>query len=636
MARKRLAEWGHRLITSPWSRVVLLWATFVLLPDLYVRGRRVGPSYPLAALGSLVMWALAIAVVARVRSRGRVLLFAIAVPFAAISTFAVGGAIGYHAFFKKDVLSLEWQYALENPRYAWVLATESMTPVDRIAFLLAPVVLSALLIRVASASPALRRDAIRLHPAVFPSGITACATAMLFCRTPSADLVGLRAVVLGTYKYVVRGGCPRTLPPPRRVRVAAAPPRIQPDVLLIINESVRADALSSEQAPETWAFLQAHADRAVRFPHASSAATYTCVSVPTILTGLGPGAPRDDFATAPLIWQVARARGYKTALFSAQEYSIDFFSQYFLEADAPDVARTAPDYTKPIARVNEMGVDDALAVDAAIRFIDSLPAEQHFFMVLQFNSTHWPCWAPGLGVGAWRDGGSFRGLDPARCAAATRYVDEQASRLLAALQLAARLDEALVIATSDHGEVFRRDRPPRRSSFYDDVLAVPFWIHLPRALLDRASVVRENAEARVSNLDIYPTLLDVWGNWPQTHSPKLAGESLLRAIPEGRVLVSASDSTIGEETPGFAVFHGRWKWVVAEQLGAQLFDLHADPGEEHDLAAYAPPEELRVLRGELVRRPELLRMLTELAPGFTAHTFPDLAAPAASKRWRLW
>src|SRR5262249_39062143 len=161
--------------------------------------------------------------------KGRLLPFVVAVPFASLLTLAVGGAIGYHAFFKKDVLSLEWQYVLENPKYAWVLATESMTPGDRAMFLLAPVFLTAILVRLPSSSPSLLRDTLRLPPAALPSGITACAVTTLFCPTLSSDLVGLRAIALGTYKYVVRGTQPRTLPVPRRVRVVPAQPQNQPD-----------------------------------------------------------------------------------------------------------------------------------------------------------------------------------------------------------------------------------------------------------------------------------------------------------------------------------------------------------------------------------------------------------------------
>lgn len=623
-------------LRSPWAIVLGIWALLVLAPDLLVRGRQLTPMYAAAVVGSWLLWGSVLAVLSRLRGLARPLAVGLAIFFAAFVTLAVAGALGYYQFFKKDVLALEWEFVLENPAWAYILASHAMTPLQGLGLLLLPLGLASALFRLgASAGP--RGPASSAGVARQAAGIglslAAAAGITLFCHPLSADLLGMRAITFGTLSYVFHGSHPHTLPAPRRVQLAPRAPAHAPDVVLIINESVgRRESLGEGgQFPRLAEFLARHGGRAAAFPSASAVATATCVSIPTILAGLDPQQPREDFARAPLLWHAARAHGYRTALFSAQEFIIDFFSQFFLGADAPDVARTAPDYRHPPERVNELGVDDRLAVDAAIGFIKEAPRDRPFLVVIQLNATHWPCWAPALGVGKWRDSGkNTPSLDPQRCAQATRFVDEQARRVVDALAELGRLDRTLLLGTSDHGEVFRPGRPQRRYSYYQEVLAVPFFVYLPASLAHLAPVLRDNAKWPVNNLDIVPTVLDAWGDWPllaDDPRPRLPGHSLLRPLPP-RVLVSMTDSSISREAPGFAVFHGRYKWSFSEETGGQLFDLETDPLEEHDLSAQAPAEEVLVLTEELRRRPYLKKVVRDTAP----RLFPAVTAAAAAPR----
>ena len=409
----------------------------------------------------------------------------------------------------------------------------------------------------------------------------AAAGAIYFGRSLSADLAGLRAISYGTYGHFFKGGEPRTLPTPARLVVPSRVPHTQPNVLLVIHESLGAAAVFGPRgnAPALQAFV-ARQPRALSFPRASAVATSTCVAIPAMLSGLDPQAPREHFARAPLLWHAGRAFGYRTGLFSAQEFSIDFFASFFLGADHPDVVMTAPDYGQPVQRVNELGVADSLAIDAALAFVERPQVDRPFLAVVQLNGTHWPCWAPELGVGAWRtQPDEIRRPDANRCARAARYLDAQVDRLFRALAARGALDETLVIVTSDHGEVWRPDRPQRRYSYLDDVLAVPLVIHLPAALAGALPVLQQNARLRATHLDIVPTVLDAWGAWPPADRnwPALTGHSLLRPLP-ARHLVSVTDSSISHEPPGFAVFADPWKWV-AQPGGLRLANLIDDPDE---------------------------------------------------------
>ncbi len=604
------------LSKNPWAGLVALWALTVGLPDLLWRRDLLEPRYLVAMAASVTAWGIVAALLARVRERSRGLAIVLVVVFAFVITVSMGISHGYHRFFRKDFRALEWEFALENPVFSLKLLTTAITPIDRILLPLELLVLTLGMLWL-SRQPPLRSSRLLPWPALV--ALVPIAAITFYVRPLSGDLVFLRAAGMGTYTHVRRGGTPQTLPLPARAMPPPGRPRHAPDVVLIVNESVGAAESLREAgfARKTAAFVADHAEHTVSFAHAETVATGTCVSIPTILTGLHSTASRDDFAHAPLAWQDAHALGYRTGLFSAQEFQYEFFDQFFLGKEGPDEVRTAADYVGQRAeRVNEMGVDEAQVVDDAIRFMNEAPAERPFFAVIHFNSTHWPCWSPSIAAVHW-SGSLAMGLDAKRCASAVQYVDDQTARIFDALSRSGRLESTLLVLTSDHGEVYRPERPIRRYSFLEDVLAIPFVVHLPADMAAEARALHDNASLRVSNLDIEPTLLDVWGRWPLDGEtargrPALSGQSLIRPVSPDRVLVSVTDSPISSETKGFAVYHGKWKWMVTEQTGLQLFDLEADPQEQVDRSKEAPPDELRRFHEEVSRYPRVQKVLEEM------------------------
>jgi arylsulfatase A-like enzyme len=231
---------------------------------------------------------------------------------------------------------------------------------------------------------------------------------------------------------------------------------------------------------------------------------------------------------------------------------------------------------------------------------------------MQLNATHHPCWAP--------DASDVRTL-PERCVRAARYVDDAALRVVDHLRARGRLEDTLILGTSDHGESFRDDRPGRLESYYEDVTRVPLWLRLPASYLlrhrDARARLAEAALRRVSNLDLYATILDVWGRWPLAPGarPQLGGSSLLAPIDGERALVVASTGDIHNfrwSNEGFALYHGRWKWLCDERHGCRLFDLDDDPAELHDRRVQAPAPELARFYADVRARPELRRILVKM------------------------
>ena len=566
----------------------------------------------LGCAASLLLWLAVVDTLARVRGRSVAAAWVYATLVALFLPAWVVAANGYFARMHGCLPPSAVWFACRNPRYAYVLAVEATTPLERGLLVAAPLAVLALL-RLAT-----RRPPPPARPWLAAARAVAVATALLFVIVPGAartpDLEGLRATVGGVAMFVAQTR--PALGRRARAHCSSLPAAVErPNIVLLVQESLGAAAWAPwngkpASSPRIVTLLEDDSAQAVWFPDAVTAAGATAVSLPTILTGLPPDAPGDDFRRAPLLWQEARALGYRTALVSSQSYDWLGFREFFLGADAPDVAKTAAELAGP--RVNDNGVDDARAVDEANRFIDTTPRDRPFLVVVQLDATHVPCWAPEA---------ASEPLLQGRCGLAARYVDEVALRVVDHLRARGRLEDTLVIGTSDHGETFRDDRPPRLESYYEDVTRVPLWLRLPASYLAHHREARarlaEAAQRRVSNLDLYATILDVWGRWPPAPDarPRLGGSSLLAPIDGERTLVVASTCDIHNfrwSNEGFALYHGRWKWLCDERRGCRLFDLDTDPAEQHDRRAEAPAQELERFYADVRARPELRRILAKM------------------------
>ncbi len=162
-------------------------------------------------------------------------------------------------------------------------------------------------------------------------------------------------------------------------------------------------------------------------------------------------------------------------------------------------------------------------------------------------------------------------------AADVSVIDEAVGRMLRALDARGFLDDTWVIYTSDHGEMGGNHGLMSKCVMYEQAVRVPLIIRPPGGT--RPGVV----DARVAHVDVPATLRDVAGApaIPDSEGRSLSGYVSGDGGPEPRpVLVS--------ENWGFASFEtDRHKIVVDEDACApcQLFDLHEDPDEDHDLIA---------------------------------------------------
>lgn len=176
-------------------------------------------------------------------------------------------------------------------------------------------------------------------------------------------------------------------------------------------------------------------------------------------------------------------------------------------------------------------------------------------------------------------------------------IDRGVGRILHALDELGLRDNTLVIFAADHGEMLGDHGLWQKSQPYDGSARVPFLMRLPGRIAP-GQVSRE----MVSLLDLMPTCLDLAG---LTHpAGGLPGASLLGA--DGGGLAQPRESLVIE--------HGRppQRWLTLLRDGLkynlylddgfeELYDLAADPVEDHNLLLSRRPAVADAMRAELVR-----------------------------------
>jgi len=159
-------------------------------------------------------------------------------------------------------------------------------------------------------------------------------------------------------------------------------------------------------------------------------------------------------------------------------------------------------------------------------------------------------------------------------------MDENAGKVLRALEDAGLADDTAVIYTSDHGDNTGARGLWGKSTFYEESAGVPMIVAGPG--IPRGKVV----DMPVSHVDCAPAILDAAGAAPLG---PLSGHSLFDiangATPARPVLCEYH--AIGSSSGGFMLRHGRYKYCHYVGRPPQLFDLDRDPEELVDLATDA-------------------------------------------------
>lgn len=157
-------------------------------------------------------------------------------------------------------------------------------------------------------------------------------------------------------------------------------------------------------------------------------------------------------------------------------------------------------------------------------------------------------------------------------------IDYNLGRVFAALQEMKLYRDTLILFTSDHGELLGDHGAAGKCYFYEGSAHVPFILRLPHGW--NTHPAGSEVRTPVTLADILPTLVAAAGGKSDLGVDGL--DLLAREGPSREYVVGIGGANVRQA----AITDGRWKYLWFPQGGReQLFDLEADPREQHSLAA---------------------------------------------------
>ncbi len=486
-----------------------------------------------------------------------------------------------------------------------------------------------------------------------------------------------------------RGG--RAYDPDGRLLVERPRPAHLPNLLVIVLDAVRADALpplnETSESPTRMPFYASLADRGVRFTNASSAASWTLPSMMSLLTGLLPS----DHGQVDLVadWSMPAAvttfaevlsagYGYETAafvngnwfkrsgdsllqgfatrspMFALRDVSgrvrrwnrdRDKARPFFLvlhtyEAHDPYGERNHP---WPPVPIEHRTIDPALLAEGA----DPAEVFRRCYLDADTSMELGLTWGPRLGSLLQRY--KFRGYAEhprpdiaAELEAAywngVSWVDGLLERAWTELEHDGLLDDTLVVVTADHGEAFGTHGNLAHGLYlYDELVHVPLVMIGPPPFSGGRLVTEE-----VGLVDVLPTFLDWAGLAPLEPSNGRSARSLVEGGSWCRPVVSEerlTSTSTGTPVDAWRISARteRWKYIATFHLDTghvaeEAYDLWFDPDERDDLAkgtGLLPSEQ--VFDPCLCAAMEAVRgRIWHTVAGDDAAPLPDVAAPGGA------
>lgn len=167
---------------------------------------------------------------------------------------------------------------------------------------------------------------------------------------------------------------------------------------------------------------------------------------------------------------------------------------------------------------------------------------------------------------------------------AVRAVDDLVGEIVLALEETGRLDQAVLVFTSDNGFLLGEHRWLNKVLPYENSVRVPLWIRGPGLRSGTSS-------ALVGNPDLAPTLLALAGVLPGAEVDGTALTPVLQGLPvawrESLLLQHPPADLADPESPPYRAIRTVDGWVYVETTGEdgvtvtdlELYDLGSDPDQ---------------------------------------------------------
>lgn len=229
-------------------------------------------------------------------------------------------------------------------------------------------------------------------------------------------------------------------------------------------------------------------------------------------------------------------------------------------------------------------------------------------------------------------------------------IDWSVGQILDSLSSHGRLNDTLILFTSDHGPWFQGSPGGlrgRKGSTFEGGFRVPFLAHWPNGL-PAGGVCHQ----WLSGLDVMPTLVSLCGL--EKPIRPLDGVDIMRALssntPPQRDRVLLYFSPPGGGNTIHCGRDGKWKLRIAQNDGEiyitdytigrehyllahpELYDLEADPEESYDIAAEHPDIVQRISRDIEQQVPSFPREVVEAFSTLRSNTAQDTTPTGATPR----
>jgi len=189
--------------------------------------------------------------------------------------------------------------------------------------------------------------------------------------------------------------------------------------------------------------------------------------------------------------------------------------------------------------------------------------------------------------------------------ACVSFVDDQAGKVIEALENSKYADNTIVVLWSDHGQHLGEKKHWRKQALWEESTKVPLYFKVPG---NKSNGLQSNQA--VSLLDIYPTLVELCG---LPEAEKLEGESIVPIITQPET---------EREKPvlstwyykNHAVRSNQWRYIRYRDGSEELYNHENDPGEHTNLAG----------------DPQYAEVIAEYAKYLPT----DDALPAGTKVWK--
>lgn len=272
-------------------------------------------------------------------------------------------------------------------------------------------------------------------------------------------------------------------------------------------------------------------------------------------------------------------------------------------------------YYPPYKNVMLEGTSDQYLTDAimerTLQFIDTV--QSPFFLNYSTYAVHVPIMPVDSIVPKYDKKAPWKGQDNAQYASMVDNLDRNVGLLIGSLKERGLLENTLIVFTSDNGGLYgvTKQRPLRagKGSYYEGGIRVPFFfVYKPKIGSNLKS------DMPISNLDIFPTILDYAGIKDSTLV--LDGNSLKPVLEEEQESINRAlywhfpiyleaynvndnetRDALFRTRPGSVIRKGDWKLhYYFENNDMELFNLSNDIEERENLAEVNPEKADELLK----------------------------------------